>query len=96
MGDASDTEAIRDEVRAYYTQAARAGGDGCGDSGIWGASRYDPDVLADAPGSAAELSLQRQHYLDLIAAAGLDDGSVEYTHDTGPGLHAAIIRARKP
>ncbi len=238
-GDPSHTDTIREEVRAYYTRAAQTGSDGYCDSGVWGASRYDPDVLADAPAAAAELSmgcgnpfaladlapgetvldlgsgggldvilsakrvaptgiaygvdfldemiavarahaadagvtnleflkgdiedvplpdasvdvvisncviclvpdkapvlnevtrvlrpggrmavsdvvaddgsaateagrawaecgdgaLQRQQYLDLIAAAGLVDGSVEYTHDTGPGLHAAIIRARKP
>ena len=50
-------EQIRNEVRDYYTRAARAGSDGLGHDGVWGASRYDTDVLADAPAGAAELSM---------------------------------------
>lgn len=40
-------------------------------------------------------ALQRGVYLDMLAAAGLTDANIEYTHDTGPGLHGAIIRARR-
>ncbi len=41
-------------------------------------------------------ALQHGEYLRVLADAGLVDASIEYTHDTGPGLHAAIVRARRP
>lgn len=41
-------------------------------------------------------ALQHDVYLAQLAAAGLSDTSIEYTHDVGPGLHGAIIRGRKP
>jgi hypothetical protein len=41
-------------------------------------------------------ALQRSQALELIASVGLIDASIEYTHDTGPGLHGATIRARRP
>ena len=63
------------------------------------------DVVADngtnAPddGSAwAECgagALQHDDYLDVLSRAGLTDATIQYTHDTGPGLHGAIIRATR-
>lgn len=41
-------------------------------------------------------ALQHDDYLALLATAGLQDASIEYTHETGPGLHGAIIRAINP
>lgn len=41
-------------------------------------------------------ALQISQYLAMLAEAGLVDASVEFTHDTGPGLHAATVRARRP
>ncbi|CAM4400768.1 putative methyltransferase YcgJ [Mycobacterium basiliense] len=41
-------------------------------------------------------ALQRDTYLRLLLAAGLVEPTIEYTHDTGPGRHGAIIRARLP
>ena len=41
-------------------------------------------------------ALQHDVYLQLLTAAGLVDATIEYTHDTEPGRHAAIIRARRP
>jgi hypothetical protein len=41
-------------------------------------------------------ALQHHAYLALLAAAGLADATIEYTHDTGPGLHGAIVRATRP
>jgi hypothetical protein len=32
----------------------------------------------------------------MITSAGLVDATIDYTHDTGPGLHGATIRARRP
>ncbi len=40
-------------------------------------------------------ALSRAEYLDGLAAAGFVDASVEFTHDAAPGMHGAIIRARK-
>ncbi len=41
-------------------------------------------------------ALQHHAYLQLLTAAGLVEPSIQYTHDTGPGRHGAIIRARRP
>lgn len=52
----------------------------------------DGEAWADCGAGA----LGRSEYLELLADAGLVDASIEYTHDTGPGLHAAAVRARRP
>jgi arsenite methyltransferase len=41
-------------------------------------------------------ALRHDAYLAMVAAAGLVEASIEYTHETGPGLHGATIRARRP
>ena len=41
-------------------------------------------------------ALSRTEYLDGLHAAGFVDCSVTFTHETVPGMHAAIVRARKP
>jgi SAM-dependent methyltransferase len=41
-------------------------------------------------------ALQRYELLAMIASVGLVDASIEYTHETGPGLRGATIRARRP
>ncbi len=41
-------------------------------------------------------ALARTTYLTMLADAGFTDASIEYTHDTGPGLHAATVRAARP
>jgi SAM-dependent methyltransferase len=40
-------------------------------------------------------ALRYDEYLALLARSGLADATIEYTHDTGPGLHGAIIRANR-
>jgi arsenite methyltransferase len=40
-------------------------------------------------------ALQHDNYLEMLTNAGLAEPTIEYTHDTGPGRHGAIIRARK-
>jgi SAM-dependent methyltransferase len=52
----------------------------------------DGTVWADCGAGA----LPRDDYLALLANAGLVDATIEYTHETGPGLHGAIVRAVKP
>lgn len=41
-------------------------------------------------------ALSRAEYLEGLVAAGFEDASVEFTHETTPGMHAAVIRASKP
>ena len=41
-------------------------------------------------------ALQHDELLAMITSAGLVDATIDYTHDTGPGLHGATIRARRP
>ena len=41
-------------------------------------------------------ALQRDDYRSMLVDAGLVDVSITYTHDTGAGLHGAMVRARKP
>lgn len=41
-------------------------------------------------------ALSRSEYLAGLAAAGFVDGEVEFTHDVAPGLHGAVVRARRP
>ncbi|NHC47300.1 arsenite methyltransferase [Motilibacter aurantiacus] len=41
-------------------------------------------------------ALSRSEYLEGLAAAGFVDADVEFTSEAAPGLHGAIIRARKP
>lgn len=53
---------------------------------------HDGEAWAECGAGA----LRRQEYLAMLADAGFDVPSIEYTHDTDPGLHAAIIRATRP
>jgi len=41
-------------------------------------------------------ALNHDEYVDMMVAAGLTNVSIEYTHDTDPGRHGAIIRASHP
>lgn len=41
-------------------------------------------------------ALSRSEYLEHLASAGFAEASVRFTHEVGPGLHGAIIRAVKP
>jgi arsenite methyltransferase len=41
-------------------------------------------------------ALSRQEYLDGLSAAGFVDAEVVFTHEAAPGMHSAIVRARKP
>lgn len=77
-------ERIHDDVRAYYRQAARDGAKELAADDRWGASHYDHDTLAQAPATAADLSMgcgnphamadlePGETVLDLGSGAGLD------------------------
>ncbi|KAE8762924.1 arsenite methyltransferase [Georgenia thermotolerans] len=41
-------------------------------------------------------ALSRTEYLQGLAAAGFTDGEVTFTHQVTEGMHAAVVRARKP
>jgi arsenite methyltransferase len=41
-------------------------------------------------------ALSRQEYLAGLTAAGFLDAEVRFTHEAAPGMHGAIVRARKP
>jgi SAM-dependent methyltransferase len=60
----------------------------------------DDDHVATDDGAAwAECgagALRLGDYLAMLADAGLSSGEIEFTHQTGPGLHGAIVRALKP
>lgn len=57
----------------------------------------DNDYVAPGDGSAwadcGAGALRLDDYLAMLASAGLADGTIEFTHDTGPGLHGAVVRA---
>ncbi len=52
----------------------------------------DGSAWADCGAGALELDA----YLVLLEQVGLTETSIEFTHETGPGLHGAIVRAVKP
>jgi ubiquinone/menaquinone biosynthesis C-methylase UbiE len=52
-----------------------------------------PEDGADWAGCGAG-ALQYDNYLRMLSEAGLRDVSIEFTHETSPGLHGAIVRGR--
>ncbi|MEM9714813.1 MAG: methyltransferase domain-containing protein [Actinomycetota bacterium] len=53
----TDDQALRDEVRDYYREAARTRGSCAGEDERWGAARYDADSVDAVPEAAANLSM---------------------------------------
>ncbi len=41
-------------------------------------------------------ALSKTEYLEGLAAVGFTDAEVSYTHEAGPEMHSAIVRATKP
>jgi arsenite methyltransferase len=57
----------------------------------------DPGQLAEAEQQAGcGATLTRAHYRGLLRAAGFIGIAITSTHEAGPGLHSAVIRAAKP
>ncbi|WP_420451746.1 methyltransferase domain-containing protein [Ilumatobacter sp.] len=82
-------------VFAEMARVLRPGGrvavsDVVADNGI--AAPADGTAWADCGAGA----LQHDAYLAMLDCAGFEEATIEYTHDTGPGLHGAIVRATRP
>ncbi len=87
----TDDQAIRDEVRDYYREAARVRG-GCGnDDERWGAARYDDGSLEEVPGSAANLSMGCGNP---YALADLRPGEVVLDLGSGGGMDVILSAKR--
>lgn len=56
----------------------------------------DPVTDGSAWAECGAGALHRGEYVALVERSGLRDVSIELTHETGPGLHGAIIRAVRP
>ena len=41
-------------------------------------------------------ALSRREYVDGLTAVGFVDAEVTFTHEAAPGMHGALVRARKP
>jgi hypothetical protein len=80
------TDELREEVGRRYAKAATGAGCGCGDGGCcsdgeFGSELYDISQRAELPAG--------------LQAAGLDQVSVEFTHEVADGMHGAIVKAVK-
>lgn len=53
---------------------------------------HDDQAWADCGAGA----LPHDTYVAMLTSAGLVDVSIEFTHQTGPGLHGAAVRAARP
>ena len=84
------TPVLREIARVLRPGGRLALSDVVADNGI--TPPEDGTAWADCGAGA----LQHDDYLCLLANAGLADATIDYTHETGPGLHGAIIRANRP
>jgi len=57
---------------------------------------HEPAVDGEAWAECGAGALERDTYLAMLTNAGFSDVTIEYTHETGSGLHAATIRAIRP
>lgn len=59
-------------------------------------NNYKPSADQQEWAECGAGALEHDAYLLMMAAAGLENCTIEFTHDTAPGLHAATVRAVKP
>ena len=69
-----------------------------GISDVVAEDRLDPDARAERGSYVGCIAgaLSRSEYLAGLQAAGFEDVSVTFTHEVADGVHAAIVKARKP
>jgi arsenite methyltransferase len=85
---------------AVFAEMARvlAPGGRLGISDVVAEDRLSPEERAER-GSHSECiagALSVSEYTDMLSAVGLEDAEVDFTQEAADGLHAAIIRARRP
>jgi arsenite methyltransferase len=84
------TPVFREIARVLRPEGRMAATDIVADNG------YTPPEGDGAWAECGVGALQRYELLAMISSVGLIDASIEYTHETGPGLHGATIRAWRP
>ena len=88
----TDQPAVIREIHRVLTPGGRVGV-----SDVVGRDELTPEERADRGSYVGCIAgaLSRSEYLDLLQQAGFMDAEVEFTHEVAPGMHAAIVRARK-
>jgi arsenite methyltransferase len=88
----TDKAAVLAEMFRVLMPGGRIGiSDVVAEDGITPAERADRGSFVGCIAGA----LSRTEYVDGLTAAGFADAEVTFTHEVAPGMHGAVIRARK-
>jgi arsenite methyltransferase len=88
-----DKQAVLSEIGRVLKPGGRVGV-----SDVVAEDRLSPDDRAERGSYCGCIAgaLSKGEYEAGLAAAGLEDVAVEFTHEAVDGMHAAIVKARKP
>jgi SAM-dependent methyltransferase len=88
-----DKQAVLSEIARVLKPGGRVGV-----SDVVAEDRLSPEDRAERGSYCGCIAgaLSKGEYEAGLAAAGLEDVSVEFTHEAVDGMHAAIVKARKP
>jgi SAM-dependent methyltransferase len=88
-----DKQAVLSEISRVLKPGGRVGV-----SDVVAEDRLSPDDRAERGSYCGCIAgaLSKSEYETGLAAAGLEDVSVVFTHEAVDGMHAAIVKARKP